>query len=125
MKTKLFLIIFLVISVCSISQDRSTYLGPYTFNLPDIVANVNFSSEYYDGKEWFFIMGYGQPNLYFGPLTIGEDGKIHYVKHIGHQTAHARPGGTERTMPRDSQDLSWSCRHPPATLWFATDFSRW
>ena len=86
MKTKLFLITLLIITFFANAQEKSNYLGPYIFDLPDVDGNINFSSEYYDGQEWFFIMSCGQSNVYFGPLTISDEGRIQ--KMASHKSWH-------------------------------------
>ena len=56
MKSKALIFVLILASFTSIAQEKSNY-SKYTFNLKDLYDSQCFSTEYYDGKAWLFIMG--------------------------------------------------------------------
>ena len=73
MKSKALIFVLILASFTSIAQEKSNY-SKYTFNLKDLYDSQCFSTEYYDGKAWLFIMG---PHyVYYTPMPIDSDGHI-------------------------------------------------
>jgi hypothetical protein len=78
MKTKIFTLFLFCFALFSKAQVESSFLE-YNFTTKEVYDAQSYSSEYFDGKVWFFIMG---PHyLYYYPLTIGDDGKIGNMDH--------------------------------------------
>ena len=70
---KLLLIILVIITSFANAQDESTYLQ-YYFKTLDINTPYSYSSEYFDGKVWFFVAGMDE--VYYHPMSVSDEGKL-------------------------------------------------
>ncbi|NQV01849.1 MAG: hypothetical protein HQ542_04340, partial [Bacteroidia bacterium] len=85
MKAKSLVSILFLVSSFSYAQVESSYLH-YSFNTKDIYDANAYSSEYFDGKVWFFIMG---PHyIYYHPLSISDEGKLEDMDHYTSYDTH-------------------------------------
>jgi len=73
-----FTILMLFISGALHAQVESTFTQ-YSFETLDISLSWSYSSEYFDGKVWFFVSG--EDEIYYHPMTVSDEGKLENMDH--------------------------------------------